>query len=462
MTLIFLLILLNLKIKCLVFSESINEIEFPPSWHFFENHNSLENYKYGLLMEYIPHLKAFEAKDRNNNVLVYDIESKQCEVDEYISNFLNNPTLQLFDGWNSKISGYKNTTLLCQNKVNIQENIKLIRRIYFITLKLKNNTSFKLIANFSDIGLWIWDKNKFTETKLLSVNKGKYCNAIGKKDNILINQKYRQSIIKVYESQIEIPIFKARIISHKLYEFILKNKVDGIIGLNHSSIQSNNVFDYITQNLGIFKRGYIVSLECIKNKMENGQPNHPLLSVYDLNSTEISQFEEENFTRSTNSSVEILVENKVKFQFDVKTSLNLNIFGVIVPEFRVFQLFSLLKKNATQNGYNCEINKTPLGKAIFCDCRFLEGQIEIKLNYEKVLTYSIRLNPEVVNNNINNSTDKSELQANDKSCLIEFYGARGNGFHSIEHWIFGQKICDSGRFNKFTRRGDSAWKIENI
>ncbi|KAH8582136.1 uncharacterized protein ELE39_003295 [Cryptosporidium sp. chipmunk genotype I] len=453
MSLLFLtLALIILRAYCLNFSGSLNEIEFPPSWHFFENHNSLENYKYGFFMQTLLHLKKKNEKNGEifSNILNYNIESKYCEMDEDVFSLLNSPVILVDNKMTFEKDNSTRNVLFCQEKANIgisKEKRKAIVRT--LKLKLGNGNVLRLMLNFSKVGLWIWDSDVLMKNHFNAINR---CYVIGKRDKIKILQKSLHSKIKVSEFLIEVPFFKSKLISQNMYKFIIENNIDGIIGLNDNSIQGVGIFETTSKAIEPSGGRYIMSFQCsgIGNKNRVNQNEDSLIfAIYNGNTGESSKNEKGFLGEKYDSIVKLLVDKEVKSKFNVKLSLDLNIYGAMIPEFRLLQLYTILNKYAIQKGFSCGNRQTVLGRNIFCDCNFLKNKLSIKL-YNKLNSYTIDLNNFVIND-----------CNNQKSCTIEIYGRKTSGIKFEENWVFGQILCSAKNINQFSKTNSSSWKIGN-
>ncbi|TRY53539.1 Signal peptide region containing protein [Cryptosporidium tyzzeri] len=453
MSLLFLtFVLIILKTYCLNSSGNLNEIEFPPSWHFFENHNSLESYKYGFFMKTLLHFKKKSERDGEifSNIMNYNIESKPCEIDEDVFNLLNNPVILVDNRTTFQKDDNKRNVLFCQEKTNIgssREKRKTIIRT--LKLKLENGNILRLMLSFSKIGLWIWDNNLLSKNHSNIMNR---CFAVGKKDKIKILQKSLHSKIKVSELLIEVPFFKSKLFSQNMYNFIVENKIDGIIGLNDNSIQGVGIFETASKAMEPSKGRYIMSFQCSghgdKNRA-NQNEDSLIFAVYNGNGGESSKYEKLLSNGESDSIVKVMIDKEVKSKFNVKFSINLNIYGAIIPEIRLLQLYIILNKYAVQKGFSCETRETVLGKTILCDCNFLNNKLSIKL-YNNANSYSIDLSNFV----INNGNDQ-------KSCGIEIYGRKRNGIKFEENWVFGQILCSASNISRFSKTNRSSWSIGN-
>lgn len=451
MSLFFLtLIILILRAYCLNSSGTPDGMEFPPSWHFFENHNSLESYKYGFFMQTLLYLKKKSKRNGElfSNIMNYNIESKLYEIDEDILNLINNPVILVDNIIGFEKENNTRNVLFCQertNMVNSKEKRKVIIRT--LKLKLENGNVLKLMLNFSKVGLWIWDSSAIIKNNF---NNNSKCHILGSRDIIKILQKSLHSKIKVSELQIEVPFFKSKLVSQNMYKFIIENKIDGIIGLNDNSIQGVGIFETTLKAIEPSKGRYIMSFECNSfgnNDQVSKNDDSLTFAVYSGNILNYSGNEKEISTGENDYVVKVLIEDEIRSKFNVKLSLNLNIYGAMIPEFRLFQLFTILNKYAILKGYKCGIIKTAMGRAILCDCSFLKSKINLKI-YEKANSYSIGLNDFVIND-----------FKNQKICTIEIYGRKTTEIKFDENWVFGQVLCNSGNINHFSKTNNSSWNI---
>ncbi|OII74470.1 uncharacterized protein cubi_00023 [Cryptosporidium ubiquitum] len=450
MSLLFLtLVLLILRAYCLNSPVVLDGIEFPPSWHFFENHNSLESYKYGFLMQTLLHLKKRSGKNGEifSNIMNYNIESKFCKIDEDIFNLLNNPVILVDNITGLKKINNTQNVLFCQEKTNLENREKQKVIIRTLKIKLENGNIIRLMLNFSKIGLWIWDSNALIKNSFKNNSK---CHLLGSRDKTKILQKSLHSKIKVSELQIEVPFFKSKLVSQNMYEFIIENKIDGIVGLNDNSIQGVGIFETTSKVIEPSEGRYIMSFECNrlfdKNQV-NKNEDSLIFAIYNSNTKDYLKNENEIMSGENYSVVKILIEDEVRSKFNVKLSLNLNTYGAIIPEFRLLQLFTILNKYAILKGYSCGTRKTVMGRTIFCDCNFLNSELNLKI-YNKLNSYSIGLNNFVIND------VKSQ-----KSCIIEIYGRKATGIKFEENWVFGQVLCSASNISQFSKTNKSSWSI---
>lgn len=449
---VFALVILILRANCSNLFGTLNEIEFPPSWHFFESHNGLENYKYGFFMQTRLDLKGKSKHNQGlfSNIMSYDIESNYLEVDEDIFSLLSNPILLVENKPRSeKTKELHKVVFFCPDKTGLAMGKGKQRvLIQMLRLKLKNGGLLKLLLNFSKIGLWIWE-SKTIENYKLNMNKS-HCYAVGSKDKVRMLQKSLHSKIKVSELQVDVPFFKSKVLSKSLYKFITENKIDGIVGLNDNSIQGVGVFETISKMIDPSEGKYFMSFECRKpgNPSQSNKIQDSLLfAVLYGNTKAFSENEKGNSTGKNGSIVKVLIDGETKLKFNAKLILNLNIFGAVVPEIRLLQLFAVLMKSAIQKGHNCGIKNTVLGRAIFCDCEFLNSNLGLKLS-DKANSFSIHLNNFV-------AKDANYQQ----QCLVEIYGIKRTGIKFEESWIFGQVLCNADNINKFSKTNNSSWKI---
>lgn len=449
---IFALVISILGASCSNLSVALNEIEFPPSWHFFESHNGLESYKYGFFMQTLLDLKG---KSRHNqglfsSIMSYNVESNYCEVYDDIFSLLSNPVLLVDNKQRlEKRKGLHKDVFFCSEKTGLGFSRKKRRVIIqVLRLRLKNGSLLKLLLSFSKIGLWIWE-NKALENYKLSRSTS-HCYAVGTRDKVKMLQKSLHSKIKISELQIEVPFFKSKVVSESLYEFITENQIDGIVGVNDNSVQGVGFFETISKTIEPSEGKYFMSFECGKlgdSTQANQIQDSLFFAVLNGNTQVFPKGEQGKATRENGVVVKVLIDGETKLKFNAKLILNLNIFGAVIPEIRLLQLFEVLKKNATQNGHNCGIKNTILGRAIFCDCEFLDGNLGLKL-YDKANSYPIYLN-NFVTKDINYQ----------QKCVVEIYGRKMVGIKFDENWIFGQVLCSANNINKFSKTNNSNWSI---
>ncbi|KAK9174217.1 hypothetical protein CmeUKMEL1_17995 [Cryptosporidium meleagridis] len=403
-------------------------------------------------METLLHLQKKNEKNGEmfSNIMNFNIESKSCEIDEDIFNLLNNPVILVDNRTIFQKDDNTRNVLFCQEKTNLgtkKEKRKIIIRT--LKLKLENGNVLRLMLNFSKIGLWIWDNNLLMKNHSNIINR---CFAVGKKDKIKILQKSLHSKIKVSELLIEVPFFKSKLVSQNMYNFIVENKIDGIIGINDNSIQGVGIFETESKAMEPSKGRYIMSFQCngLWNKNRVNQNEDSLIfAIYKGNGGESSKDEKWLSNGESHSIVKVIIDKEVKSKFNVKFSINLNLYGAIVPEIRLLQLYTILNKYAIQKGLSCETRETILGKTILCDCNFLDNKLSIKL-YNQANSYSIDLSNFV----INNGNDQ-------KSCAIEIYGRKRNGIKFEENWTFGQILCSASNISRFSKTNGSSWSIGN-
>ncbi|KAJ1608780.1 putative signal peptide-containing secreted protein [Cryptosporidium canis] len=435
------LVVLVLRASTSKLSGTFNEIEFPPSWHFFENHHSLESYKYGLLMQTLVHLKSKRESTREifSNVMNYDIESISCEVYEDVFCLISSPVLFIENQPSYKKTNNVQKVYFCSersNKYLYTEKRKVV--IQTLKLKLADGSSIKLLLSFSKVGMWIWDGRAIMKHKLRYSNS---CYAVGTKDKVGILQKSLHSKIKISEVPMDVPFFKSKIISDRFYDFITENKIDGIVGLNDNSIQGVGVFETISNVMEPSVGKYLISFECNKHVNVDQARNSLLFAVLTGNVGTLMNNEVNHYV------VKLIIDGEAASEFSAKLTLNLNIFGIVIPEFRLLQMYKVLNKNAIQKGYDCEIRNTVLGRAIFCDCDFLNSHLNLGI-LDRDSLYSINLSMLVA------------LDTNkEKRCMIEIYGRKGGEIKFEDRWIFGQVLCKASNINQLYKVNKFNWKI---
>ncbi|KAJ1606732.1 putative signal peptide-containing secreted protein [Cryptosporidium canis] len=436
------LVVLVLRASTSKLSGTLNEIEFPPSWHFFENHHSLESYKYGLLMQTLVHLKSKRESTREifSNVMSYDIESISCEVYEDVFCLISSPVLFIENQPSSRKTNNVQKVYFCSersNKCLYTEKRKVA--IQTLKLNLADGSSIKLLLSFSRVGMWIWDGRAIMKNKPSRYSNS--CYVVGTKDKVGILQKSLHSKIKISEVPIDVPFFKSKIISDNFYDFITENKIDGVVGLNDNSIQGVGVFETISNVLEPPIGKYLISFECNKDVNVDQARNSLSLAVLSDNVGTLMNDEVNHFV------VKLIVDGEAASEFSAKLTLNLNIFGIVIPEFRLLQIYKVLNRIAIQKGYGCEIRNAVLGRAIFCDCDFLGSHLSLRI-LDRDSLYSINLS-----NLVALDTNK------EKRCMIEIYGRKGGGIKFEDRWIFGQILCKASNINQLSKVNQFNWKI---
>ncbi|KAH8740504.1 hypothetical protein FG386_002228 [Cryptosporidium ryanae] len=452
----------------------IDNSEFQQSWHFFENHNSLEGYKYGFLLNSL----------QNNNKYLYseymlekhvllNLEENIIEINEKLLWLLSFPVIKLYkDNTNNKFTSiYK----LCQLKQPKHDSGERVIKTNFniITLELKDGKLIRLLVVFKKIGIWLNFNHKiqmYNHTEKfenLHRNKEENCDLIGteSKETFRLNSTIPNKFL--FKKNITIPTILFNSKDSKLSIFLQSNNIDGIFGINNNlvSLKKDNEFlfdplEAISKEINSNGYELLLSFDCKKiesiTKEYKATNKFIVSTIKNKNSKYLDGFE----SIKPSPFLNIFIDYEPVMSIKSNIVIDLSLFGAEIPKFRLIQIFSILKKRAVKEGNTCNIIKTLFGDAIQCDCKFLMKQTPFKIIDSNFGTYDFNLSDFTIQ--FDNIKGKKATREYEK-CILEIYGKKSEISSYRERWIFGQVFCKSKNVSKLKKKGSAnSWEIEGF
>ncbi|KAH7648177.1 hypothetical protein FG379_000101 [Cryptosporidium bovis] len=447
--------------------------EFPQSWHFFENHNSLETYKYGFLLSSLRNNRHLNNEFILKKNVLFNLEQNIIEMSERMLWLFSFPAIKL--GRYHVNYRFTSTYRLCQLKP-LENNVgeKITKTMFnVITLELKDGRLIRLLVIFKRIGLWLNSTtktqlfNKTRKSEALNINNRENCICKGTESTESLRLNLNIPGKRPSKINITIPIILFNSSDTELSTFLQSNNIDGIFGISSNTfalLKKNNglIFDpleAINKKINPENDELLLTFDCknIESVVKKDQIlNHFILSFYknkDLN------YIDKLKNIKSNPSLDVVVDYNSTITVKTNVVVDLGLFGAEIPDFRLMQIFSILKKKAEQNGNSCNIVKTLLGDVIQCNCKLFIKQTQLKITDSNIGTHIFDLRDFIIGFNDIGSSKTTEK---DEKCRLEIYGKKNKSSGYEEKWIFGQVFCKSKSISKLRRKNSAiSWEVES-
>ncbi|EEA07107.1 uncharacterized protein CMU_034930 [Cryptosporidium muris RN66] len=462
-------------------------VEFPPSWHFFENHYNFDDYKFGFTL---PNTKKFYVKHNYKidfNLVYFPLISREYELDQQISHFLSAPVqLEYFHTYERIVNSYRVKELstyqrkfhICYRQPNTFKSASTVKLpLYTIELKFAGNLGKgKFLVNFNTVGLWVWSPdytiNSTVELKRVGADRIIYnsstpeidCIAEGSLKKINVSIEYLYSKINLSTINIEMPTVMVYSASPFLNSFLKNNRLDGILGIgnrvnpksSYKIIQPPGLFPLIANYLGPKRHKFALTYNCNK-PIENSNLQTLILNV--ANKDVILDYSNTR-TNMSRYKIEVKIGNQTIQASNILFEINFSTNGTIIPVYRHKQILKFLSNIATRFGHTCTSKESFFGQVISCDCGIFKSQIAMTIEIKKNLfeKYTLDLRDFLLSEKKELFNSGSEI--NDfQTCELNIFSAK-RYTKLYEKWIFGNVLCNSKDINLFSQDSyEEKWDI---
>ncbi|KAL7069384.1 hypothetical protein ACR3K2_03190 [Cryptosporidium serpentis] len=462
-------------------------VEFPPSWHFFENHYSSDDYKFGFTLPDTKKLHVKHDYKINFNLVYFSLISREYELDQQISHFLSAPVqLEYFRKHERIVNSYEVKELntyqqkfqICYRQPDTFKSTSTVKLpLYTIDLKFAGNLGkARFLVNFNTVGLWVWSPdyiiNSTVELKGAEADRIIYnsstsgidCIAEGSLKRVNISIEYLYSKINLSTINIEIPTVMVYSASPFLNFFLKSNRLDGILGIgntvnpksSYKIIQPPGLFPLIASYLDPKRHKFALTYNCNK---PIGNSNLQTLILNVAKKDVILSYSNTRINMPR-YKIEVKVGNQKIQVSNILFEINFSTNGTIIPVYRHKQILKFLSNIAIRSGHTCTSKESLFGKVISCDCGIFKSQIAMTIEITKNLfeKYTLDLRDFLLPEKkelLNSGSEVNDFQ----TCELNIFSAR-QYTKLYEKWIFGNVLCNSKDINLFSQDSyEEKWDI---